>query len=361
MTFPEKIYYGAIMDEGKAEMHSFAFPKPGPSDLVIKMNICNICTNDYQQFNGMRKKKTPMAAGHECSGIIVWKGEKVSSFFEVGMQVSNYINSCGVCYECRTGHESDCAVHDHFDGSYEDGFYGRPIGGRGFANYMVVDQRRVVPVANDIEPACAAFLEPFSAALHAQRKAHIKPGEDLVVIGGGTMGLVNAQVGHALGARVIVTELDPFKLERARSMGICDVIDAKNEDPIARVNELTGGKGADIAIPTIALSAAYQQAYNVLRRTSGRIVLYSAGYPTPELPDDLKDANKIHYRKIDVVGTIGADGIDCADAARMISNRLVRPEYILQQKEAIPLRDIQKAYELACAGTYRISVDLQGI
>jgi L-iditol 2-dehydrogenase len=278
------------------------------------------------------------------------------------MQVSNYVNSCGVCYACRTGHESACTCHSPFEGPYADGFYGRAIGERGFSDYMVINQRRVIPVSNAIAPACAAFLEPFSAALHAQRKAHILPAEDLVVVGGGTMGLVNAQVGHALGARVIVTELDPAKLERARSMGFCDVVDSRGTDPVEEVKKLTGGKGADVVIPCVGLTSAYDQAARMLRDTGGRFVLYCAGYPAPEFPEDLRSPNKVHYRKLDIVGSIGADGCDCADAARMISNRLVHPEQILQQAQAIPLREIQKAYELASTpGTYRVSVDLQGV
>jgi L-iditol 2-dehydrogenase len=100
----------------------------------------------------------------------------------------------------------------------------------------------------------------------------------------------------------------------------------------------------------------------MLREVSGRFIIYSAGYPAPEFPAMMQDANKIHYSKMEIFGTIGANSRDCADAARFISGKLVHPEFILQQKEAIPLRDIQNAYELASTpGTYRVSVNLQGV
>jgi L-iditol 2-dehydrogenase len=227
---------------------------------------------------------------------------------------------------------------------------------------MVVNQRRMIAVSNDIAPACAAFLEPFSAALHGLRKGHVLPGENVVIIGGGTMGLVNAQTAHALGARVIITEIDPYKLERAKSMAIADVIDSRNSDPVEEVKRLTGGKGADVVVPCVGLSSAYKQAYNMLRKAAGRFIIYSAGYPAPEFPADMVNSNKVHYNKLDIIGTIGANSSDCADASRFISNRLVKPELILQLNKPIPLRDIQKAYEFASTpGTFRISVDLQGV
>jgi D-arabinose 1-dehydrogenase-like Zn-dependent alcohol dehydrogenase len=68
----------------------------------------------------MRKKDLPMAAGHECSGYIIWKGKNVNPLFEIGMQVSNFINSCGVCYECRTGNQDLCTGKVSEDGPNAD-------------------------------------------------------------------------------------------------------------------------------------------------------------------------------------------------------------------------------------------------
>jgi L-iditol 2-dehydrogenase len=100
----------------------------------------------------------------------------------------------------------------------------------------------------------------------------------------------------------------------------------------------------------------------MLKKSDGRFLIYSAGYPAPEFADEMKDANKVHYGRMEIIGTVGANASDVALAARLISKRLVHPEFMLQQKEAIPLRDIQKAYELAATpGTYRVSVDLQGV
>lgn len=362
MNFPKKIHFGVILDEGRAEMHTGSFPAPGPEDVVVKMNICNICTNDYQQFNGLRKKPVPMAAGHECSGVIIWKGEKVGPTFEVGMQVANYVSGCGVCYNCRTGHEDMCTGKIRETEPFSDGYYGRKLGERGFGDYMVINQRRIVQVSNDIAPACAAFLEPFSAALHCMRAGALQPGEDVVIVGAGTMGMVNAQMAHAMGARVIITELDDNKIARARSMGICDVIDSKVCDPVEEVKRLTNGKGGDVVVPCFSGTAVYQQAYEMMKEQTGRFVIYGAGYPAPVFPAPMADPNKVHYSKMQIIGTFGANGSDCVDAAKFISNKLVHPEFMLQQEEAIPLRDIQKAYELASTpGTYRVSVDLQGV
>lgn len=362
MEFPKLIHYGVITGVKESEMQTGPWIEPGPEDVVVKMSICNICTNDYQHWIGSRNKPVPQAAGHETAGNIVWKGSKVSKLLEIGQQVSNNVNSCGVCWNCRNGHTEQCTGREGGDGPFEDGRFGRAPGQRGFADYMVINQRRIVQVANDIEPACAAFVEPFSAGIHGQRKAHVQPGDTVVIIGAGTMGMMNAQVAKAFGAIPILTEVDPFKIERAKAMNVGPVIDSKNSDPVAEVMRLTDGQGADVVIPCVGLTFAYKQAYQMMKKSDARFLIYSAGYPAPEFADEMKDANKVHYGRMEIIGTVGANASDVALAARLISKRLVHPEFMLQQKEAIPLRDIQKAYELAATpGTYRVSVDLQGV
>jgi L-iditol 2-dehydrogenase len=172
------------------------------------------------------------------------------------------------------------------------------------------------------------------------------------------MGLLNAQVARAFGARVIITELTPKKLERARAMGIAEVIDAKHNDPVQAVKDLTNGAGADAVIAAVGLGIAYKQGYEMLKRVEGRFLLFAAGYPVPQWEIN---PNEIHYRRIEIIGTMSGDVVDFADAAFMISNKLVNCSYSLEGS-VFPLRDIQAAFKAAATpDAYRVTVDLQGV
>ncbi len=351
---PEKIHFGVIVEGHKAEMHEAPFPAVGPEDIVIKMATNNICTTDYQQWMGLRDHQGfPMAGGHEFAGTIVAKGDDVIDDFKIGMQVGAMHGFCGKCYNCRVGHTGDCTARSH-RGPGADGYYGQ----KRFADYIVADQKFVIPIDNSVPAAEAGFLEPVATVVQCIKKANIKPMEDVVVIGAGTMGLVNAQVAKAWGARVIITEIDPKKIERAKAMNIGDVVDSKSTDPVEAVKQLTGGKGADCVIAAVGATIAYKQGYEMLKKLRGRLVIFPAGYPKPELAID---PNEIHYRKIEIIGTFGADLADWMDSATLLSKKLINCGFSLEGK-VFPLRDIQKAYEAAATpGAYRVTVDLQGV
>ncbi len=354
-SLPEKIHFGVIVEGHKAEMHEAPFPEVGPEDIVIKMAINNICTTDYQQWMGLRDHQGfPMAGGHEFAGTIFHKGENVLDQFKIGAQVAAMHPSCGMCENCRSGLSGDCTNRGGHRGPGPDGY----VGSKRMADYIVCNQRYVVPINESVPPAEAGFLEPVSTVVQCIKKAGIKPMEDVVIIGAGTMGLVNAQVAKAWGARVIITEILPKKIERAKAMGIGDVIDAKNTDPVAEVKRLTDGKGADCVISAVGASIAYKQGYQMLKQLRGRLVFFPAGYPKPEIACD---PNELHYRKIELIGTFGSNLDDWQDAATLLSKKLIDCSYSLEGK-VFPLRDIQKAYEAASTpGAYRISLDLQGV
>lgn len=352
MDYPKTRKMGVIVEPHVAEMHEEPLEEMGPDDVVLKMETCNICTTDYQQWMGLRNHQGfPMAGGHEWSGIIAAKGENVDCF-EVGDRVGMVATRCGECFMCRSGRQSCCSTR--YARKPVDGYYGN----RFFSNYKVTNKNAIMRVSKDIPAAEAGFIEPVSTAVSGMKKLRVKPAETVVVIGAGTMGLVNAQVAKAFGARVIITELMPKKLERAREMNIGTVIDAKNEDPVEAVKKLTDGAGTDAVIVAVGNTIAYKQGYQMLKQMEGRFLLFAAGYPKPEMEID---PNEIHYRRLEIIGTMSADVSDFRDAGFMISNGIVDCSYSLEGK-TFPLRDIQKAYEAASTpGAYRVTVDLQDV
>jgi L-iditol 2-dehydrogenase len=213
-------------------------------------------------------------------------------------------------------------------------------------------------MSKEISAQEACFLEPVASVLSGIKKLRLCAGENLVIIGAGTTGLLCAQVARAFGARVILSDLYQKKIERAQAMGNFEVIDGKSGDPVALIRDMTNGLGADAIIPSVGVTTVYRQALEMLKHFDGRMLLYAAGYPKPSLPID---PNDLHYHRREIIGTAQADREDYFDAAFMISNGIIDCKPCLEGI-TFPLRDIQKAlWALNKPSMYRISLDCQGI
>ena len=349
-----KRYFGVILEPKRAEMHCDELPELKDDELLLQLEACNICTTDYQQWQGLRNHQGfPRAAGHEFCGIVIERGSKVHSRFQIGDRVGPvFPEFCGVCENCQRGRTGDCIEADYFSNAGPDGYYGT----KSFSNYRILKERYATPLSKEIPAAEAAFLEPVSTVVHCIKEAGVYPNARVVVIGVGTMGLLNAQVANAWGASVIMTDISEKKIARAKSMNIGKVINSAKEDPVERVKELTNGAGADIVIVSVGSTIAYKQGYAMLKKIGAKLILFPAGYPKPELS---VNPNELHYRKISIIGTLDGDSIDYVDAAQLISSGKIKPSYALEGT-SFALKDIQQAFEAAAQpDAYRITVNLQ--
>ena len=337
-----------MVKKGVAEVRERDLPEVGPYDVLLHMKVCNICTTDYGQWLGLREHQGyPMAGGHEAAGIVEQVGEKVTDL-KVGDMVATGYEGCGHCPACREGHIDQCEeIRNDTEDGYKWGFFG-------FSNYCVKNSSGVYKVANDLNPSEAGFMEPLATVIHGAKKLRLKPFETVVVIGAGTMGLINAQTAKAYGCRVIVSEMIPKKIETAKAMGF-EVIDCNESDPVEKVKELTEGIGADAVIVAVGATSANSQGLEMLKQNDGRMLLFAAGYPVPELK---VDSNMLHYRKMELIGTFGADHEDFKEAAKALSTKVVDVSKLVEEKK-FPLSRLQEAYEEASKpGMYRVSVML---
>lgn len=346
---PDKIKFACLTEKGVVEIHEMAMPELQSDELLVKQEACNICTTDYQQWLGLREHQGyPMSGGHECSGTVIAKGKEVGGTFEVGDRVTVLYDYCGYCDACKHGEITNCENIKQFGKNYSDDYFGI----FGFANYFIRKAKSFVKMKDQLSPSEAGFVEPLSSVVRNLKKLNIKSGTDtVVVIGGGTMGLLNAETARAMGARVIVSHTR--NLDKPRAMGF-EVVDAKNDDPVAEVKKLTSGKGADVVILAVGNTVANNQALEMVKAKDGKISLYASGYPAPEMAID---PNKIHYMAVDLIGTYGSRLEDFADAAEMLNSGRVNVSNLIETK--IPLENIQTAFETASQkGTYRVSVIL---
>jgi L-iditol 2-dehydrogenase len=349
---PNKMRFAVLTEKGHAEVRVKNLPKLKQDELLVKQEACNICTTDYQQWLGLREHQGyPMAGGHEGSGIVIAKGDKVGNAFEVGDRVSILYDYCGICDNCKAGMITICQNKKLFGKNYSDEYYGI----FGFSDHFIRNAKSFVKMNPDLSPSEAGFVEPLGSVLHGMRKIRLQGGYDtVVIIGGGTMGLLNAEAARVMGARVIVSGRGEKKLGIGRKMGF-EMIDAGNTDPIEEVKRLTNGRGADAVIVSAGATAANQQALKMVKDQNGRILLYAAGYPVPELNID---SNVIHYKNLELIGTFGSTLEDFNNAGRMLSEKRIDVSYLIEEK--VPLSNIQEAFKKASTkGNFRISVMLQ--
>lgn len=345
----KKMRFGVLTEKMHAEVRERKLPEIGPDEVLVKQEACNICTTDYQQWMGLREGRGyPMASGHESSGVVVETGENVKDLMP-GDKVALAYVTCGICDGCKRGLGCDNNEIGPKKMS-KDGYRGMFA----YADYAVRPARALVKMNPELDASEAAFVEPLAAVVKGLKKLRVMSLENVVVVGAGTMGLLNAQAARALGCRVIVSELMDHKLKAAREMGF-EVIDGKQEDPAETVKQLTGGKGADAVVLAVAATAVNEQSFELVKQLDGRVLFFGAAYPAPELNID---SNLIHYRRLELVGTFGADLQDFCVAADMLNQRKVRVNNLLERKR-YSLDEIQEAFaEASIPGKFRVSVRL---
>lgn len=330
-------------------------PPVGPEDVLVKIYQCNICTTDWQTWAGLRKsqgRKFPWAPGHEMSGEIIEIGkdvQEIRSDLKVGTHVGFGTPGtvrCGECVYCHKGHPSRCIYKPKeitIDGV---------TGLFGMSQYVVYKSSRVYKLSEDLPYEEGGFLEPVATSVHGVKRLRVVPGDNVLVIGAGNLGIVNAQVARAYGGRVMISEVSEERCAVAESLGF-PTINPIKMDLIEETKKFTDGRGMDAVILAVGNSQANEQALQVLA-PMGRILLFAAGYPPPTFNID---PNTIHYREYEIIGTFGSDPSDYDVASKFLSERIVKVDKIISHK--VPLEQIQHAFELAATpGNYRVSVTM---
>lgn len=316
-------------------------PEISKGELLVKVLSASICGTDLRIYHGnhrMYPAGTVRIPGHEVVGTIEKIGEDVDGFL-VGQRVFCAPNTgCGHCKQCITGNNNLCANYDAI-GVTSDG---------GFAEYVripanSVRQGNIIPVGTSVDPAVAALTEPFACVLRGQNALQIKPGEVVLVIGAGPIGVMHAKLAKARGAgRVIVSEPVPDRAAQAAKMGADRVINPSQEDLKAAIMEESQGRGADVIIVAAPVHAA-QEASLDLAAISGRINFFG-GLPK-DRPSINFDSNLVHYKELVITATTACSTADCWQAAQIINSGLVDLSDIVSKR--FPLAEAVAAFAAA--------------
>lgn len=258
--------------------------KPGPNELLIRVEAASICHSDLSVVNGTRPRPLPMLLGHEAAGAVVECGAEVTDLHIGQRVVMTFLPRCGQCKECRTDGKLPCsrgsasnATGTLMDGGVKLTAEGTPVshhvGVSGFATYAVVDRRSVVPVGSDVPSEIAALLgcavlTGGGALLNA---GHITDTDTVAVVGLGGVGMAGLLTALAVGCReVIAVDALDSKLELAREWGAHHAYTPEQA--------LAAGVTADVVLEAVGHPRAFETAY---RMTGVGGTTITVGLPAP--------------------------------------------------------------------------------
>jgi len=237
-------------------------PDPRYGEVLIKIKASGVCGSDISRVMKKGTYSFPLIPGHEFAGEVVEIGKTESCSVKVGDRVAVFpLIPCRKCIYCQIGEYAQCDDYDYL-GSRRDG---------GFAEYIVAPIENLVPVPDNVDFECATMTEPASVALHALRRTGVDVGDNVVILGAGTIGIILAQWAKICGAgRVFVTDISQDKLKVAMDYGF-SCINSMQEDPVERIIKETK-KGADISIEAAGTPVTFEQSLRMTRKL-GKVIL----------------------------------------------------------------------------------------
>jgi L-iditol 2-dehydrogenase len=287
-------------------------PVINKDEVLLEVKAAFICGTDVRYFKNGKpgvNSDNPLVPGHEFAGIIKETGSGVSAY-KPGMRVAvapNY--GCGVCDTCTSGNTQMCR---------EMGALGVSING-GFAEYVkiparAVRQGNITPIADNTAFEEAALAEPLSCVFNAYERIGIYPGDNVLVIGAGPIGIMHARIAVMAGAsRVFINDLSLERLELARKL-VPALITLKG-DPKEELQKQTRGKLANVVITAASVSSIQESAFS-LTGLNGRIMFFG-GLPKGKSIVSL-DTNEIHYKQLIISGTTMQNLRQYRDCLRLI-------------------------------------------
>ncbi|MFH2028738.1 MAG: alcohol dehydrogenase catalytic domain-containing protein [Nanoarchaeota archaeon] len=304
-------------------------PKPEikEGEILIKVKASGICGTDVMEW--YRIKKAPRVLGHEITGIVE---ESKNNKFKVGNKVfvSHHV-PCNECKYCKAENHTACeTLHK---GNYDPG---------GFSEFVRVPKINVESgtyLLNSLTFEEGTMIEPLACVIRGQRLINIKKDETVLILGSGISGLLNIQLAKLKGAKVIATDIDDYRLKKAKEYG-AEAINAKQE------LNLKAGK---IIICTGAKQAV-DQAFNCIDK-AGKILFFAIPKNNVEVP--IVD---FWRNELTITSSYGAAPIDLEESITLIKDKKIDVKNLITHK--LPLIDIQKGFKLVAEAKESLKVIL---
>ncbi len=334
----------AAMYHGVEDIRIEELEKPviNENEILVKVKACAICGTDLRimKFGHFKiPEGTRRVLGHEISGEIIEVGNKVQGY-KAGQRVVVAPNvGCGHCKMCRAGYNQLCPDYEAFGISWDGGF----------AEYIRIPEHavrsgNVIEIPESLSFEEAALCEPLSCCYNSYKTLDTKPGDSVVIVGAGPIGVLHAMINKTAGAtKIIMADINQERLDQVRELGVADIfINSSEEDLKEAVLKYTDGLGADVVITANSVPALQQLALEIAA-THGRINFFG-GMPKGKEMVTL-NTNLIHYKELKALGTTGSNLEDVRKSIEIASSNRVDLKPLVSRKFTID--EVEKAFEYA--------------
>ncbi len=313
-------------------------PEPGPGEVLLKVEATTLCGTDIRILDGSKTAgvRPGVVPGHEIAGRVAAIGAGVDGY-HVGQQATvSIVVSCNRCRYCLDDYEHLCANLQLF---------GYGIDG-GLAEYLIVPSHAVekgnlIPTSKEIPATTLALSEPVSCCLNGFDYYQAGPGDTVVILGAGPIGLLHTQLARKMAgaAQVIVSNRSEGRRQVAERVGATHTVDPTTTDLKQYVLDATDGRGADVVVVCIGGVDLANVALDIA--AIGGRVSYFAGFPKGSTA--VMDPNLIHYKELVVSGGSNARRRDVRRAISVLESGLIDADAIVSH--TFPLADVFAAYE----------------
>ena len=335
----------AIVYHAPGDIRVEEVPKPEckPGELLVRVDACAVCGTDLKsKLSGNPRIKAPLVMGHEFTGIVEIVSPDAVGDFQPGDRVVMATTiSCGKCFYCRHGWRNICDCIAPMGFSYPGGM----------AEYVAIpalalEGGHVIKVPPSVDARHAALAEPVSCAVNSVRQCGVQPGDTVLVMGAGPMGLLNALVARAAGAQtVLLSEPNPLRRKQATPFDLDRILDPESDDIAKAVHDVTDGRGADVVIVAAPAIPPQEQALTLVRRR-GTVCLFAS--LSVEKRMITIDSRILHYGEIRLIGSSDSTPEHVREAVAMIASKQIPVENIVSH--CLPLGEIEHAFELMMSG-----------
>ncbi len=310
-------------------------PAIAPHEALVRVRNVGVCGTDVKiRANRMGLGVIPLIMGHEIAGEVVEVGSEVRGFCPGDRVIVNFYVTCGRCQFCRVGRDTLCTeVRQH--GFSLDG---------GFAEYLKTPGVNLCKVPDHVPLEHACILgDAVATSYHAiTKRAQVRPGTTLALIGVGGVGLHALQMAKLAGGWVVAVDVNDARLELARTLGADAVVDARSGPFHEAVRTLTEGQGVDVVLEFVANQQTLPSSYLSVKR-AGRLVF--VGY-TPQLPMSVMP-HELVRNELEIVGSRANTKQELQETMDLVARGRIKP--IVDR--ILPLAEIEEAFDALRKGS----------
>ncbi|MBE3602657.1 alcohol dehydrogenase catalytic domain-containing protein [bacterium] len=321
-----------LYDFGDIRVEQSARPEIGPDEMLVRARACGICSGDIMPW--YIRRKAPLVLGHEPVGVIEAVGAAVDDFRPGERVFVHHHAPCFQCAACRRGEYVQCAT-----------WRASNLKPGGMAEYFVVgaaNRRDTLKLPDDMSDRDGVLIEPAACVVKSLRRSGLRPGETILIIGLGIMGMMHVRIARALGAATVIgADLFENRAARARQLGADHGLTVSGDDLVEKVRDATNGAMADVVIVGPGNARALTTGIAAAGK-GATVVQFTATPPDEEM---LVRPHDLYFNEIRLIPSYSCGPDDTREAFELVRKGVINARELVTH--SFPLAEVGEAYAQA--------------